>query len=276
MSHNSLLLTGSFYTLEVSVIVESLEKVSFDYSILCPLEGSLTFTLDQSIVAEPGWLIFAHPSKAYRLTPSDGSVLLASVHIRRDYLHNMAQEMGYARDRELYFLHTSSADFPELRQQILACVDEVRTAAAGYRIALDALLAYTTVLVLRNLVRCRLNPQLELSRVGLVDRRLRRAVEYIHAHYSKDLSLSEIAAEAFLSEYHFARLFKKVFGFTPHNYLAALRIEQARKLLYESDLSIAEVSACVGYSSQSHFTKVFREQTGFTPAEFRMLANRSD
>lgn len=271
MARNSLLVTGTFYTLEVSRLVENLEKVSFDYSVLCPLEGGLTFTLEHTITVEPGLLVFVQPGRAYRVAPAGDSVLLASVHIRRDYLQRTAQEMGYARDSELYFLRLST-DLPKLRQQILDCIDEAHTAQAGYRIVLDAMLKHFSVVVLRELVRCRLNPQLELSRVGLVDRRLRRAVEYIHAHYSRDLSLSEIAAEAFLSEYHFARLFKKVFGFTPHHYLAALRIEQARRLLSESDLSIAEVSACVGYSSQSHFTKVFREQTGFTPAEFRILS----
>lgn len=274
MPQDGLLLTGAFYTLEVSLLVESIEKVSFDYSILCPLEGSFIFTQDHNLTAKPGQLVLIQPGRAYKLTINRPS-LVASARIKRDYLQRLAQEMGYARDGELYFL-TPSVEATQLHQQILACVDEARRAATGYRIALDALLTYATVLTLRDLVRCRLNPQLELSRVGLVDRRLRRAVEYIHAHYSKDLSLSEIAAEAFLSEYHFARLFKKIFGLTPHHYLAAVRIEQARKLLSESDLSIVEVSARVGYSSQSHFTKVFREQTGFTPAEFRALSKRSD
>jgi AraC family transcriptional regulator len=115
----------------------------------------------------------------------------------------------------------------------------------------------------------RSNQQLEISRVGVVDRRLRRAIEYIHAHYNRELSLAEIAEAAFLSEYHFARLFKRVTGLTPHNYLAAVRIEQARLMLAETDLSIVAVSTAIGYSSQSHFTKIFRNLTGFTPAEYR-------
>src|ERR1051325_8956198 len=67
-------------------------------------------------------------------------------------------------------------------------------------------------------------------RVGLVDRRIRRAVELMHAQLHEDMPLEEMAAAAFLSPFHFARLFKKVTGTTPHAYLAALRLERARTL----------------------------------------------
>src|SRR5262245_65119511 len=88
----------------------------------------------------------------------------------------------------------------------------------------------------------------------------------------RELSLAEIAGAAYLSEFHFSRLFKKITGATPHAYLASLRIERARRLLAESDLPIAEVGAEVGYASQSHFTKIFREATGMTPRAFRHAA----
>ena len=86
---------------------------------------------------------------------------------------------------------------------------------------------------------------------------------------ARELSLAEIAAAAYVSEFHFARLFKKITGTTPHAYLAGLRIERARKLLAETDLAITEVGARVGYNSQSHFTKIFRAATGLTPHAFR-------
>jgi AraC family transcriptional regulator len=108
--------------------------------------------------------------------------------------------------------------------------------------------------------------------VGIVDRRLRRAIEFMSDNCGRELSLAEIAGAAYLSEFHFARLFKKTTGATPHAYLASLRIERARRLLAESDLPIAEVGAEVGYASQSHFTKIFREATGMTPKAFRNAA----
>jgi AraC family transcriptional regulator len=111
--------------------------------------------------------------------------------------------------------------------------------------------------------------RLETSRVGVVDRRLRRSIEFMHDNFDRDIPLGEIAAAAFLSEYHFSRLFKRITGQTPHAYLASLRIEKAKVLLAEADLSIAEVGLRVGYQSASHFGKVFRQTTGITPSAFR-------
>jgi AraC family transcriptional regulator len=127
----------------------------------------------------------------------------------------------------------------------------------------------TVIHLLRHHSNVRRSDELELSRVGLVDRRIRRAVELMHAHLDRDLPLEEIAAAAYLSPFHFARFFKKVTGASPHAYLATLRASRAQTLLAETDLSVTEISARVGYSSPSHFTKAFRQATGLTPRAFR-------
>jgi AraC family transcriptional regulator len=116
---------------------------------------------------------------------------------------------------------------------------------------------------------------MELSRAGLVDRRIRLAVELMHAHMSRELSLEEIAAAAHLSPFHFSRLFKKLTGSTPHAYLASLRAARARDLLAETDLSVTEVGARVGYMSSSHFSKAFRQSTGISPSAYRKALVRS-
>ncbi len=115
----------------------------------------------------------------------------------------------------------------------------------------------------------RRSPELELSRAGLVDRRIRRAVELMHARMEESLPLEEIASAAHLSPFHFARLFKKLTGATPHAYLASLRTARAQTLLADTNLSITEVGARVGYDSPSHFAKAFRQSTGLSPSAFR-------
>jgi AraC family transcriptional regulator len=149
---------------------------------------------------------------------------------------------------------------------------EIENADAGWREMIGSLVNQLTVYLLRAHINVQRSDEIELSRVGIVDRRLRRAIEFMHDNCGRELSLAEIARAAYLSEYHFSRLFKKITGATPHAYLAALRMERARKLLAETDLPITEVGAQVGYSTQSHFTKVFREIVGMTPRAFREAA----
>jgi AraC family transcriptional regulator len=146
---------------------------------------------------------------------------------------------------------------------------ELTQEEAGQEIVIAALMEQLVVHLLRHHSNVRRSEELELSRVGLVDRRIRRAIELMHAHLDRELPLEEIAAAAYLSPFHFARLFKKLTGASPHAYLATLRTAHAQTLLAETDLSISEVSARVGYSSPSHFTKAFRQATGLTPRAFR-------
>ncbi|HYO91315.1 MAG TPA: helix-turn-helix domain-containing protein [Pyrinomonadaceae bacterium] len=140
---------------------------------------------------------------------------------------------------------------------------------AGQELVVAALVEQIIVQLLRHHSNMRRSPELELSRAGLVDRRIRRAVELMHARLGESLPLEEIASAAHLSPFHFARLFKKLTGATPHAYLANLRAARAQTLLADTDLSITEVSARVGYDSPSHFAKAFRRATGLSPSAFR-------
>lgn len=146
--------------------------------------------------------------------------------------------------------------------------------ATGGDVVIDALVERTIVHLLRHYADFRRSDELELSRVGIVDRRIRRAVELMHAHLDRELPLDELAAAAYLSSFHFARLFKKLTGTTPHAYLTALRTQRAQRLLAETDLSITEIGARVGYSGSSSFAKAFREATGLSPREFRVSVAR--
>jgi AraC family transcriptional regulator len=147
--------------------------------------------------------------------------------------------------------------------------DELLEEAAGQELIVGAIVEHALVHMLRRYANVRRNEHIELSRAGLVDRRIRLAVELMHAHMSRELTLEEIASAAHLSPFHFSRLFKKLTGATPHAYLAGLRAARARDLLAETDLSVTEVGARVGYMSSSHFSKAFRQSTGISPRAYR-------
>jgi AraC family transcriptional regulator len=144
----------------------------------------------------------------------------------------------------------------------------------GHGAMLESMIRQLAIHLLRTHLTVRKSDLIELSRAGPVDRRLRRALEFMHDNYSRALSLEEVASAAYLSEYHFARLFKEIIGVTAHVYLANLRLERARRLLAETELAISEVASRVGYQSQSHFTKVFKSTTGVAPRAYRESSRR--
>lgn len=99
--------------------------------------------------------------------------------------------------------------------------------------------------------------------------RLQQAIEYIHAHLDRELSLAEIAGVINISPTYFANLFKRATGISPHQYVIQQRVEQAKLLLLKTDLAIADVALQVGFSNQSHLTRHFKHITGVTPKQVR-------
>jgi AraC-like DNA-binding protein len=98
---------------------------------------------------------------------------------------------------------------------------------------------------------------------------VRQVIDYINNHLDQELSLVKMASVAQMSLFHFARLFKHSIGVTPHQYLNQCRIERAKQLLANKDLSIIEITQQVGLKSQSHFTTLFRHSVGATPTSYR-------
>jgi AraC family transcriptional regulator len=92
---------------------------------------------------------------------------------------------------------------------------------------------------------------------------------YIRDHLGDELSVSVLAEQAAVSVAHFRRLFQEAMGTSPHRYVLATRLEQARKLLAVTRLPIAQIADECGFSSQSHFTASFRIAHACTPAQYR-------
>lgn len=100
-------------------------------------------------------------------------------------------------------------------------------------------------------------------------RRLCRAKDYMSACFDQPLTLAEVASVACLSPNHLLRSFNQAFRLTPHQYLTAARLEHARKMLADRNLSVTEVCFSVGFESPSSFSRAFRRHTGFSPSEYR-------
>lgn len=99
-------------------------------------------------------------------------------------------------------------------------------------------------------------------------RRLVQSKLFIDNHFPEKIDLDDISDEAYCSKYHFIRLFKKIYGRTPHQYLSFVRLEQA-KLKLKTNVSVIDVCLEVGFESPTSFTALFKRTYGKTPSEYK-------
>jgi AraC family transcriptional regulator len=247
------------------------------YSLLTTLRGKLNYSVDEKRdTLESSESVLLEPNTA--VTAKGQQVELLFLTFSASLVIQHATAMRLIPPKSIVtFSRDPISDDKKLAQILAEFVSELTAEKPGKDIVLRALVEQTLVHILRNYATPKLSEELELSRVGLVDRRIRRSVELMHTQLDQDLTLKALAAASYLSPFHFARLFKKLTGSSPHNYLAGVRATRAQLLLSETDLSVTEIGARVGYLSGSHFTKAFRTATGATPREFRQgLVSRNN
>jgi AraC-like DNA-binding protein len=98
---------------------------------------------------------------------------------------------------------------------------------------------------------------------------VRQAIASMHARYFDPITLTELAAEVFVSPFHFSRIFAKATGVTPGRYLTAIRLFEAKRLLLTTALTVSDIVCSVGYSSVGTFTSRFTRAVGMTPTQYR-------
>lgn len=137
----------------------------------------------------------------------------------------------------------------------------------GDQLALDHLLQWLLV----QLVQHHSTRELAVPRTGggLSRGQKQRVGDFIEANLDRPLTLADLADQAHLSPWHFARLFRVSFGEPPHRYVMGRRLERARRRLLAGDVKILAVALDSGFADQSQFTRAFRRHFGVTPGQFR-------
>jgi AraC family transcriptional regulator len=241
------------------------------YTVTAVLAGQLITTIgDETIKLPAGHTALTNVGQNH--SARGEQVEFVSIGISPALVNEMVTEIGLTRTTANISFHRAAVTDSTITKMAREIAAEVADEKMGRAAMLDALVRPLAIHLLRCHLTVRQSDQIELSRAGPVDRRLRRAIEFMHDNFGRELALEEIASAAYLSEYHFARLFKQITGVTPHVYLANVRLERARKLLADTVLPISEVASMVGYQSQSHFSKMFRSVTGITPRAYREAA----
>jgi AraC family transcriptional regulator len=159
---------------------------------------------------------------------------------------------------------------PRLSAMVAAVHAEMEAGFPSGRLFLDSVeQAMAVALVNGHAVRHR---AVQIYRGGLGSARLRRIQELIHAKMDDDLSLDEMAQAVGLSTAHFARMFRKSTGETPHQFVLRQRLERAKAMLRAPNARVLDIAIACGFKTQQHFAQVFRSAWGISPTQFRQDA----
>jgi AraC family transcriptional regulator len=130
----------------------------------------------------------------------------------------------------------------------------------------DALFSQYITNLLTQLIIAKDLPPRFLSSVDTIE----ETTAYINEHICEALTLEQLADKASLSPYYFTRLFKKETGFTPHEYIIAARINHAKFLLKNTNISIKEICFLSGFANESSFCSTFKKWENITPGNYRL------
>jgi len=275
MTRSSAQLNRFFVSNDFSVSYRQARQIQWQsqssagYSLLAVIGGAVDYDVDgRSLVLQAPQFTLFEPNTSITVRAQRAELIFLTFSAALVMQHAETMQLLVPKSTVTFKQGQFDRD-KKLGDVFAEFVSELTDERPGKEIVLHALIEQLLVHVLRNYSQPRRSDELELSRAGLVDRRIRRSVELMHSQLDQELTLKALAAASYLSPFHFARLFKKLTGATPHNYLAGVRAARAQLLLAETELSVTEVGARVGYLSASHFTKAFRLATGITPREFR-------
>lgn len=274
-----------------ALILSSREMESTDHvsrlSIRCVLNGTQYYKLGRNdYVITPTSYLLINQGQIYRTAFSaDHNVDMMLVAFKPGFAEQLLYGLVTPDDKlldnpfdsaqpVLFFEQTYPQDpyivgiFAQLRQYIFASTRD--------RTALDSL--YTGLLLRlldshRALYRTitAMSPAKHSTKVELY-RRLSIAKDYIDAHLHDDIHLDTVSRIACISKYHFLRLFKEVYGITPHRYITTQRLQRAALLLQTTARPVSTIHCDVGFEDGGSFSRLFRRSFGTTPSAYRLAS----
>ncbi len=232
---------------------------------------------DQNFAVRPGSVVFVPAGQMHTLEiNTDYPLKSASVYFMPELVYHPGSNpvQGFyllpfqIRNKKPPMLHETELNISVWRF-ILDMHREIFAAGDFYQLALKNELCDFLLVVLRAMKRK--NMITGVHAIQNKTMRLKNVLAFIHQNYTEAIPLEKLAALATMSPAYFSRFFKKVTGFSPINYVSRYRIDRAKGLLADPDLSITEIAFRVGFSSQSYFNRTFQNYTGMNPGRFRRL-----
>ncbi|MEO6664044.1 MAG: AraC family transcriptional regulator [Rubrivivax sp.] len=220
-----------------------------------------------SAIAEPGSLTLVPAGTAY-LWKTEGPIAFAHLYVPPSALEQIVEADGRAGRGVSLADHVGFRD-PLLEPIFRTMLNAVMATTTPSTLLLDALHASFLLRLGRRHSSAPAGP-CKPSQDALAPHRLRQVLDYIEAHLADDLALSDLAAVAVISPFHFCRAFHLATGLSPYRYLNQRRLETARVLLLTTSASLEEVRLACGFSSKRQFGVLFKKTMGSGPKRFRL------
>lgn len=152
--------------------------------------------------------------------------------------------------------------YPDLYPLFTRLNDLFTQKSPGYELAMKACLLQAVSQLLPY------GQSVSSSDSATISQKLKHVLDYVAAHYTEELSVSQLASLCYFSEYHFMRFFKKHMNMTCVEYITNLRLEKAVEQLERGDGTILDAALSSGFHNLAHFYKVFKRKYQMTPKEF--------
>jgi AraC family transcriptional regulator len=203
----------------------------------------------------------AGPVPAYRLfTPA--KVILCA--LAADFINEISKELDTLKVMDL----KPSLNLRDnlLRGIVLLLSAEVNSGGATGKLYADHLV-HALALRFLNIAGGRITKK---SQHGKMPKRiLQRVLDRMKAEMATNIDINTLAAESGYSRSHFLHMFRAEMGCSPHQWLTRLRIEEAKKMLWQDSFSLFDIAVTCGFSHSAHFSSRFRQIVGVTPSEYR-------
>lgn len=217
----------------------------------------------ENVVAPAGQINLVNPDEVHTgHAATKGGWMYRMFYLEADLLKRAASEMAGKRTRLPFFDKGVILD-TELAGRIRSLHIALGTGETGL---LEAQSRFLGVLV--QLIARHADSSPAIRPIGREPRAVRDARDYIEAHHSENLSITELASIARLSPFHFIRVFQRHLGIPPHAYLMQTRVRRAKALL-QRGWRIVDAALETGFADQSHLSKHFKRTLGVTPGQYR-------
>jgi AraC family transcriptional regulator len=269
--------TRDWRSLRASILIEDSNDVAFAATaangIVMTVDGSARHLtrmdgIDDETPSRPGEICLIPAGVQVHLAWQNHARLQESFMLEFDkaLFETYAPEVVTGRFSEGHLVPANFARRPELESLTRIIAREVSPDRARGRIFAEAAIRLLAIEIAASAWSTPARPL--AGRAGH-DARVHRAIDFIEAHFTRDISLVEISAAANLSPTHLTEVFRRQTGTTPYSYVIDRRLTHAVHLLRATDLPISHVALDAGFADQQHLTRMLRARHNRTPRQVR-------